>query len=76
LGIEKIDGFCREPFMALVLGLLSEQKPVSLHGQGTIGDYWWGGWAGTYFWIDPKEEISVVYMMQDTSNRVHLLRFK
>jgi CubicO group peptidase (beta-lactamase class C family) len=49
---------------------------VSLHGQGTIGDYWWGGWAGTYFWIDPKEEISVVYMMQDTSNRVHLLRFK
>ncbi len=31
---------------------------------GTKGDYWWGGYAGTYFWIDPAKDMSVVFMMQ------------
>ncbi len=31
---------------------------------GTKGDYWWGGYAGTYFWVDPEKELIVVYMMQ------------
>ncbi|WP_025898688.1 serine hydrolase domain-containing protein [Sneathiella glossodoripedis] len=31
---------------------------------GTVGDYWWGGYAGTYFWIDPAHDLIVVYMMQ------------
>src|SRR5215208_1816097 len=25
---------------------------------GTAGDYYWGGYAGTYFWVDPKEQIT------------------
>jgi CubicO group peptidase (beta-lactamase class C family) len=29
---------------------------------GTTGDYSWGGAFGTYFWIDPKEEMAVVFM--------------
>jgi CubicO group peptidase (beta-lactamase class C family) len=29
---------------------------------GTAGDYNWGGAFGTYFWVDPKEEMAVVYM--------------
>jgi CubicO group peptidase (beta-lactamase class C family) len=29
---------------------------------GTVGDYTWGGAFGTYFWVDPKEELTVVYM--------------
>ena len=29
---------------------------------GTTGDYSWGGAFGTYFWIDPKEELAVVFM--------------
>lgn len=29
---------------------------------GTKGDYTWGGAFGTYFWVDPKEELVVVYM--------------
>ena len=32
--------------------------------QGSQGDYYWGGYAGTYFWIDPKEQITAVMMMQ------------
>ncbi|MGD2141236.1 MAG: serine hydrolase, partial [Burkholderiales bacterium] len=28
------------------------------------GEFTWGGYAGTYFWIDPKERIAAVYMSQ------------
>jgi CubicO group peptidase (beta-lactamase class C family) len=31
---------------------------------GSQGDYTWGGAAGTYFWIDPKEQLAVVLMAQ------------
>ena len=37
---------------------------------GTVGEYNWGGAAGTYFWVDPKEELFVVYMMQSPKQRV------
>jgi CubicO group peptidase (beta-lactamase class C family) len=29
---------------------------------GTAGDYNWGGASGTYFWVDPEEELAVVFM--------------
>lgn len=29
---------------------------------GTAGDYHWGGAYGTFFWVDPKEELVVVFM--------------
>jgi CubicO group peptidase (beta-lactamase class C family) len=29
---------------------------------GSDGDYYWSGVYGTYFWVDPKEAISVVFM--------------
>jgi CubicO group peptidase (beta-lactamase class C family) len=29
---------------------------------GTVGDYGWLGAFGTYFWVDPKEDMAVVYM--------------
>jgi len=29
---------------------------------GSPGDYNWGGGSGTYFWVDPKEELAVVFM--------------
>lgn len=31
---------------------------------GTAGDYNWGGYAGTFFWVDPKEQLVAVMMMQ------------
>jgi CubicO group peptidase (beta-lactamase class C family) len=37
---------------------------------GSRGDYYWGGAAGTYFWVDPREKMYVVYMMQSPSKRV------
>ena len=36
---------------------------------GTAGDYYWGGYAGTYFWVDPKEQITAVMMFQSPGAR-------
>ena len=29
---------------------------------GSAGDYYWSGVYGTYFWVDPKEALVVVFM--------------
>jgi CubicO group peptidase (beta-lactamase class C family) len=34
---------------------------------GAAGEFMWAGYAGTYFWVDPKEELAVVYMTQAPS---------
>ncbi|MGE5269043.1 MAG: serine hydrolase domain-containing protein [Thiohalocapsa sp.] len=31
---------------------------------GSLGEYFWGGAAATAFWIDPTEELAVVFMTQ------------
>jgi len=39
---------------------------------GTLGEYFWGGAASTAFWIDPKEELAVVFMTQVMGSDVRL----
>jgi len=40
---------------------------------GTAGDFDWGGANGTYFWVDPKEELVVVFMAAAPGDmRVHV----
>ena len=34
---------------------------------GSAGEYMWAGFAGTYFWVDPKEELVGVLMTQAPS---------
>jgi CubicO group peptidase (beta-lactamase class C family) len=34
---------------------------------GSAGEFMWGGYAGTYFWVDPKEQLVGVYMTQAPS---------
>lgn len=41
----------------------------ALHG--SVGDYFWAGAYGTYFWIDPKEQMAVVLMMHAPPLRLH-----
>jgi CubicO group peptidase (beta-lactamase class C family) len=36
---------------------------------GSVGEYWWAGYGGTLFWVDPAEELIVIYMSQQTHNR-------
>jgi CubicO group peptidase (beta-lactamase class C family) len=37
---------------------------------GSVGELNWGGAGGTYFWLDPKEQLFVVFMMQSPKQRV------
>ena len=34
---------------------------------GSVGDYHWSGMAGTYFWIDPAEDLIAIWLMQAPS---------
>jgi CubicO group peptidase (beta-lactamase class C family) len=45
------------------LGFASTLDEVRNGGLGA-GDYYWGGAASTIFWVDPKEDISAVFMVQ------------
>jgi len=36
---------------------------------GSVGEYYWGGLAGTYFWIDPKEKLIAIFMIQAPSQQ-------
>lgn len=31
---------------------------------GSVGDYYWGGATGPYFWVDPREKLVAVLMLQ------------
>jgi CubicO group peptidase (beta-lactamase class C family) len=38
---------------------------------GSLGEFFWSGMAGTYFWIDPMEDLFAVLMMQGPGQRQH-----
>ncbi|MBT5048894.1 MAG: serine hydrolase, partial [Rhodospirillaceae bacterium] len=41
---------------------------------GTTGEYFWGGAASTAFWIDPAEDLFVVFMTQLLPSSFYPLR--
>lgn len=41
---------------------------------GTVGEYGWAGNAGTLFWIDPKEDLVAIYMVQVSDGDRVMLR--
>jgi len=49
------------------LGFMVRQGQGVAGVPGSQGEFMWAGYAGTFFWIDPKEELAVVYMTQAPS---------
>jgi len=45
------------------LGFAMTLGEVEIGGLGS-GDYYWGGAASTIFWVDPKEDLVVIFMTQ------------
>jgi len=41
---------------------------------GSVGDYSWGGYAETYFWNDPKEELIAIFMTQYLPSQFYPIR--
>ena len=57
------------------LGFLVRQADGIAGVHGSAGEFMWAGYAGTYFWADPKEQICAVYMTQAPSPlRAHYRR--
>ena len=50
--------------MGFGLGFHVVLDPVRSQVPGSVGEYGWGGMASTAFWIDPAEELTVVFMTQ------------
>ena len=46
------------------LGFLVRTQPGMAGVHGTVGEFMWAGYGGTYFWVEPKEELAVVFMAQ------------
>jgi CubicO group peptidase (beta-lactamase class C family) len=49
------------------LGFMVRQGDGIAGVPGSAGEFMWAGYAGTFFWVDPKEEIVGVYMAQAPS---------
>jgi CubicO group peptidase (beta-lactamase class C family) len=46
------------------LGFMVRQEPGIAGVPGSQGEFMWAGYAGTFFWIDPKEQLVAVLMTQ------------
>lgn len=59
------------------LGVAVTLDPARVGIPGTAGEFTWGGMASTTFFVDPKEDMAVIFMTQvitDTGRRVRLRR--
>src|SRR5262252_8436218 len=58
------------PGVKFGLGFAVRTEPGVAPYAGSAGDFFWGGAGGTAFWVDHKEKMFVVYMMQAPSKRL------
>jgi CubicO group peptidase (beta-lactamase class C family) len=53
------------------LGFAVRTAPGMAPFPGSVGNYYWGGAAGTTFWVDPQERLFAVLMIQAPMQREH-----
>ena len=49
------------------LGVMVQTEVAGYRGLGSIGKHGWGGAAGTWYWVDPEEDLVAVLMIQRMS---------
>lgn len=54
------------------LGFAVAEDQTAVGGIGSDGEYYWGGAAGTIFWIDPVEELIGIVMIQHMNVQIPL----
>ena len=54
----------RPPGLGFGLGFEVRTRVGDSAITGSVGEYGWAGNAGTLFWIDPKEQLIAIYMVQ------------
>jgi CubicO group peptidase (beta-lactamase class C family) len=58
-----------QPGHTFGLGFAVRREAGMAQTPGTPGEFFWGGVAGTYFWIAPKEELFALMMVQAPRQR-------
>jgi CubicO group peptidase (beta-lactamase class C family) len=58
-----------QPGHTFGLGFAVRREPGMGQTPGTVGEFFWGGVAGTYFWVAPKEELFALMMVQAPRQR-------
>ena len=53
------------------LGFAVRTEPGLAPTAGSVGEYFWGGIAGTAFWISPKDSLFAILMLQAPDYRDH-----
>lgn len=53
-----------QPGQGFGLGFRITKDPSLMGNLGSVGDYGWGGAYHSTYWVDPKENLTVVYMTQ------------
>ncbi len=61
----------REMGQSFGLGFAVRTHPGMNPLPGSVGDYYWAGALGTYFWIDPAEKLIAIFMSQAPGHRLH-----
>lgn len=56
------------------LGFATTLDPAAAKIAGNAGEFNWGGLASTAFWVDPTDEITVVFMTQLMPSSTYALR--
>ena len=61
-----VGAFSETPYQGSGFGLGFSVKTDCVKAQavGSEGEYGWGGMASTTFWVDPKEDLLVIFMTQ------------
>ncbi len=54
----------QDPGMGFGLGFQVRKETGVAGLAGSIGEYGWAGNAGTIFWVDPKEKLIAIYLIQ------------
>jgi CubicO group peptidase (beta-lactamase class C family) len=65
----KINGTLLAPGHGFGLGFAVRTEPGIAPFPGSVGQFFWSGIAGTFFWIDPKEDLFTVFMSQGPGQR-------
>jgi len=65
-----------EPMLGMGFGLgFSVMLDVAQTGvMGSVGDHGWGGYAETFFWIDPQEKLVAILMTQYLPSHTYPIR--
>jgi CubicO group peptidase (beta-lactamase class C family) len=68
----KVDSPLMPPGHGFGLGFAVRTQAGIAPFPGSVGQFFWSGMAGTFFWIDPKEDLFAVLMMQGPGQRQHI----